>query len=162
MKKKVMNAVIIIIILLIVLVILRTAFLYIGNISISPNKDYFGDEYVQIIFPTSISDYLIAKQVINEANKALSTITDDETAELKFGNLSYLCVTHEETVKETHKLHFISANFKNNKGYIWVKYSSEGYDKNGEVICGSWGILSKWELEKVDNSWVVKSIHEHP
>lgn len=160
MKKKTNKVVKIIIILLIVLAILRTAILYIGNII--PNKDFFGDEYIQIIYPTSISDYLIAKQVISKANEALSTITNDETAEQKFGELSFLCITDEEAVKETHKLHFISANFKNNKGYIWVKYSSEAYDENGEVTYGSWGILSKWKLEKVEDNWIVKSIREHP
>ena len=36
------------------------------------------------------------------------------------------------------------------------------YDKDGEVTCGSWSILSRWELEKKDDQWVVTSIKEHP
>ena len=63
---------------------------------------------------------------------------------------------------EKHKLKFVAANFSGDSGYIWVKYSSEAYDKDGEVTFGSLDILSRWELEKKDNQWVVTSIKEHP
>ncbi|MBQ2703934.1 MAG: hypothetical protein IJF58_00135, partial [Clostridia bacterium] len=103
-----------------------------------------------------------AKKFLKEADNALSTITNNEIAEKDFGKLGYLCVTDDEAVTEKHKLKLVAANFSGDSGYIWVKYSSEAYDKDGEVTFGSLGILSRWELEKKDNQWVVTSIKEHP
>ena len=160
MKKKVIRIIIVIACILLFFTGLRMAVLYFGNYT--PNKEYFGDEYKQIIYPTSISDYITAKEILKEADNALSTITNNETAEKNFGELGYLCVTDDDAVTEKHKLKFISANFSDDEGYVWVKYSSEAYDKNGEVTFGSWDILSRWELEKKGNKWVVTSIKEHP
>ena len=160
MKKKAIRIIIITICVLLFIGCLRSTILYFGNYI--PNKDYFGNEYKQIIYPTSISDYITAKKILKEADNALPTITNDETAEKDFGELGYLCVTDDEAITEKHKLKFIAANFSGDSGYIWVKYSSEAFDKDGEVTFGSWGILSRWELEKKDNQWVVTSIKEHP
>jgi hypothetical protein len=160
LKKKVVRITIIIVCIILLILGLRTAILYFGNYI--PHKDCFGDEYKQIIYPTSISDYITAKEILKEADKALSTITNNETAKKDFGKLGYLCVTDNEAVKETHKLNFVAANLSNDSGYIWVKYSTEAYDKDGEVTFGTWDVLSRWELEKTDNKWVVTSIKEHP
>lgn len=160
MKKKAIRIIIIIICALLFIGCLRATILYVVNYI--PNKDYFDNEYKQIIYPTSISDYITAKEILREADNALSTITNDETAEKDFGELGYLCVTDDEAVTEKHKLKFIAANFSRDSGYIWVKYSSEAYDKDGKVTFGSWDILSRWEIEKKDNKWVVASRKEHP
>ena len=160
MKKKAIRIIIITICVLLFIGCLRSTILYVGNYI--PNKDYFDDEYKQIICPTSISDYITAKKILKEADNALSTITNNEIAEKDFGKLGYFCVTDDEAVTEKHKLKFVVANFSGDSGYIWVKYSSEAFDKDGGVTYGSWDILSRWELEKKDNQWVVTSIKEHP
>ena len=160
MKKKAIRIIIITICMLLFIGCLRATILYVGNYI--PGKDYFGDEYKQIIYPTSISDYITAKKFLKEADNALSTITNNEIAEKDFGELGYLCVTDDEAVTEKHKLKFVAANFSGDSGYIWVKYSSKAFDKDGEVTFGSLGNLSRWELEKKDNQWVVTSIKEHP
>ena len=160
MNKKAIRIIIIIICVLFFVGCLRTAILYVGNYI--PNKDYFDDEYKQIIYPTSISDYITAKRILKEADNALSTITNKGTAEKNFGELGFLCVTDDKAVTENHKLKFIAANFSGDSGYIWVKYSSEAYDKDGEVTFGAWDILSRWQIDKKDNKWVVASIKEHP
>ena len=160
MKKKVIRIIIITLCVLFFIGCLRSAILYIGNYI--PNKDYFGNEYKQIIYPTSISDYITSKTILKEADNALSTITNDETAEKDFGELGYLCITDDQAITEKHKLKFIAADFSIDSGYIWVKYSSEAYDKEGELTYGSFNILSRWKIEKKDNNWVVTSIKEHP
>ncbi len=160
MKKRIIRTIIIVLCVLLFIVFLKSALVYFVNYI--PNKDYFGNEYKQVIYPTSIPDYLIAKKVLKEADNALSTITNNEIAEKDFGELGYLCVTDDEAVFEKHKLKFITANFSGDKGYIWVKYSTEAYDKDGEVTFGAWDILSRWEIEKKDNKWVVTSTKEHP
>ena len=160
MKKKIIRIMIIVIFSLLFVGLIRAAHIYIGNLP--GNKALFEDEYEQIIYPTSISDYLIAKEVLKEAERALSTITDRETAQEMFGTLGYLCVTDSEAVTEKYALDFIAAKFSDDTGYIWVQYSSAAYDKQDECTYGSWDILSRWELEKVEDKWVVTSIKEHP
>lgn len=159
MKKRVIRTIIIIVGSLIVVGILRTAVIYFVNIF---SKDYFGDKYIEIIYPTSIGNYITAKQVINEADTAFSTITNVNKPAENLGNLEIYYITDDEAVNEKHDIDFISAKFQENNGYIWVRYYSEAYDKNGEITSGSWNILSRWELEKVDGKWIVTSIIEPP
>jgi len=163
MKKRILRIIVIVLCVLLFFALTRTALVYFGNYV--PNKAYFGSDYEQVIYPTSIPDYLIAKEVLKKADTALSTITDDKNAEGQFGKLGYLCVTDDEAVSEKHKLDFIAADFSKGKGYLWVKYSSEAYDENGEVTCGSGGsegILARWELEKINDRWIVISTKESP
>lgn len=60
---------------------------------------------------------MTAKEVLKEADKALSTITDHENAKNEFRQLWFLCVTDDEAVTKEHKLKFISANFSGDEGY---------------------------------------------
>ena len=136
----------------------RSAILYIGNMIAS--KDYFGDEYIQIIYPTSLSDYIIANDVLEEADEAFSTITTDEEAEDRFKELGRFCITDEDAISEKHDLSFICAHFDDSNGYIWVKYDSQAYDISGNTTFGSHA-LSRWELVKTDDKWTVISINEH-
>ena len=156
-KKAVKNAITIVCILLLIWG-LRVAILCVDN----PDKRYFGDEYYEILYPTSISDYITATKILKTADNALSTITDDETAHKEFGELGFLCSTDDGAVGESHKLRLVAAHFSDSKGYVWVKYSSETYDKDGEILSGSWKILARWEVEKKEDQWVVTSENEHP
>lgn len=159
MKKKVFRIFIVTIIFLLCIGVFKTA-IYLGNLY---TKDYFGaDEYKHIIYPTSVDDYLTAKKVLKEVDEALSTITDYESAEKKFGEVSHFCVTDESAVRENHNLIFIAADFSEDTGYIWGQYTTMAYDKNGEAACGAARILFKLELEKTENEWCVTSINEHP
>jgi len=140
--------------------ICRTAIIYFGNMY--PNRMYFGNQYTEIILPTSLEDRFIAREVLNEAETALSTITDEEDAVDRFGKLGFLCVTNSYAASETHDLDFIAARFTGRSGYIWVKYSTEAYDKDGTLLSGSWRILSRWELIQNEDGWIVTTVREHP
>lgn len=157
MKKKTLRILIITIILILCIGIFRTAFVYFVK---AYTKVHFGDEYNEILYPTALDDYFIAKEVLKDVDKALSTITDFESAVEKFGVLGYLCVTDENAVREEHNLHFISANFSENTGYIWAEYSTKAYDKNGKLESGAILVLFKLKLEKIENEWCVTSINE--
>ena len=46
---------------------------------------------------------------------------------------------------------------------MWVYYSQEGINAEGETDYGSWRIISLWKVEKdTDGNWVVTDISEHP
>lgn len=159
-KKKAIRILIVTVSLLLCIGIFKTALIYLGNLY---TKDYYGaDEYKQIIYPTSVSDYFTAKKVLKEVDEALSTITDMESAEKKFGELGYFCVTDESAVRENHNLIFVAADFSEDTGYVWGQYTTLAYDKKGENTSGSWRILFKLELEKIGNEWRPIEIKEHP
>lgn len=125
-----------------------------------PNKEFFGEEYIQIVYPTSITDYITARVILKDVDQAFSTITTAESAEEDFGELSRFCIIDEEATNENHRVNFIAARFRYESGYIWFEYDSEGYDKNGKITCGSWDILTRLELKKIDNQWMVVSVKE--
>ena len=165
-KAKIFKIALIAISVLIVGYALRSAVIYFSYIV--PDKDYFQNQYVQVIYPTGIFDYISAKEVIEEADTAFSTITYRETAKDKFGELGKYCVT-DDAASEEHSIKLISANLGKDKGYIWVTYYQTAYDANETVTFGSGSdefiggrILTRWEVEKINDEWVVVSIKEHP
>ena len=159
MKKKVFRILITIFIFLLCIDVFKTTVIYVRN---SYAKYCFGDEYNQILYPTSPYDYLIAKKALKEVDNALSTITDFETALENLGYLGYFCVTDEKAVSEKHTLLFVAADFSENTGYIWGEYTTYGYDKNGINTYGGGPILFKLELEKIENEWQVTAVKEAP
>lgn len=156
-KKKIVTVVVIIFILG---VLLRSAMLYVGYMY--PDKAYFGEQYIQIIYPTTIGDYIIAGKVLKDADEAFSAFVTSEQAEEKYGALGRYCITHQDAVSEKHDIDFIAADFDDNTGYMWIKYSQEAHDDQKELTYGSWGILARWELEKVNGEWKVITTKEHP
>lgn len=147
-------------------VLFRTCFVYWSFLS--PNKSYFGDDYVQVLYPTGIRDYHIAKGVLDDAEAAFSCITTDAHAEEEFGKLARFCVTDEDAVSEQHAINLVSARFTRHTGYMWVSYYQTAYDKNHTVTSGNGGksigsqILSRWELSQDGGKWTVTAIREHP
>ena len=62
-----------------------------------------------------------------------------------------------------HSLELWSAHLDDRDGCIWVYYSSETFNHDGDIICGSWRIPSLWQVEKNEHGeWVVVQIYEHP
>lgn len=55
---------------------------------------------------------------------------------------------------------FVSHNFKD--GYIWVKYDEEQLDSYGNIVSGSWDIISRWKIHKENGEWKVVDIDEDP
>ena len=159
MKKRIIRAGVIVLCALLCVAVLRAAWIYVGNYSC---KKHYGKEYKQVIYPTSISDYITAQKVLKTADEALSTITTYENAYNQFGELGYLCVTDDDAVSQRHRLRLIAGHFAQDEGYMWVKYTSVAYDVDGEVTTGSWNILTKWEVEKQDDRWIVTNINEAP
>ena len=74
---------------------------------------------------------------------------------------------------EEQGMKILETNFRNrqgeidiiaeNEGYLWVYYSQEGLDINGEIDYGGWNIPSLWKVRKdAKGNWVVTEIKEHP
>jgi hypothetical protein len=49
-------------------------------------------------------------------------------------------------------------NFKS--GYLWIKFSADVKDQNGEIISGSGNTPVKMDIKKVNGKWIVTNIDE--
>ena len=56
--------------------------------------------------------------------------------------------------------YFVLHDFKD--GYIWLVYTYEAYDLNGELITGSNLIPTKWKIHKKNGKWEIVEIFEKP
>lgn len=117
----------------------------------------------------SPQDRAIAQTVLNKAEIAFSDIshTAEENME-KYGELGryafdrYYFGIHFDAVAETHTIKLLSAHVEETHGYLFVEYSQEAIDINGNTVSGSWGIVSLWEIEKDEHgNWNVINIKEH-
>ena len=55
---------------------------------------------------------------------------------------------------------FVLHNFK--KGVMYVEYSCETFDEEGNTVYGAAGIPSKWYIERNNGRWEVVEIEEDP
>ena len=164
MKKKVVifSAIVLLVILIVInFPIYRlTTFLGLHNF-------YSVEEMQKVMYIGTPWDRADAKDVMNLANQAFSDCGHSEVEnENKYGKLSVYASsieTYPETVKTKYSLKLWSAHLDENEGYLWVYYSQEGLDIDGETDYGSWNIPSLWKVEKdAKGNWVVTEIKEHP
>ncbi len=47
------------------------------------------------------------------------------------------------------------------KGYVWVHYSCEAWDANGDLCYGA-VCYSRWRVEKINGTWEICDINEKP
>ena len=128
---------------------------------------YSWEEMQKVVYIGTPWNRADAKDVMNLANKAFSDCGNSEVEnEKKYGKLSEYASSIEsypETVKTKYSLKLWSAHLGKNEGYLWVYYSQEGLDINGEIDYGTWNIPSLWNGKKaVKGNWVVTEIKDHP
>ena len=51
-------------------------------------------------------------------------------------------------------------NFK--EGIVYVNYSAEARNQEGECVWGAWMIESKWYIRKENGRWVITEVAEAP
>ncbi len=122
-------------------------------------------EITQLAYIGTPEDRAAAQQVLELAEQAFSDVTTPrEEQEARYGKLArYATAGERGAVSESHSLELWSADFHITDGTMWVYYSQEAYDENGDTIRGSWRIPSLWYLEKnEDGAWEVTGIKEHP
>lgn len=128
---------------------------------------YETGEISMLFYIGNEEDRSIAEKVLIRAEEAFSTLglTAEEAGE-RFGLLARYCNKVRENVdivSEKHELELWSARFYGSEGYMWVYYSQEDFDSEGNRVSGSWRIPSLWRLEKNEEGiWDVVYIKEHP
>ena len=65
----------------------------------------------------------------------------------------------EKTVSKVKTIYVIHSF---SKGIMYVNYTYEHFNKNGESIGGSCNVSSKWYIKKEHGKWIVYDIDEKP
>lgn len=131
------------------------------------NSYYNGSEIAKLIYIGSSSDRAEAQSILRQADVAFHdhNHTSAENEEL-YGVLSRYATDsdrYDNVAFVNHSLELWSAHLGDTEGYVWVYYSYEAFDYDGDTVHGSWKVPSLWKVEKnVDGVWVVVSIKEHP
>lgn len=132
--------------------------------------EFFGDRYDEINYSCFPEDKEELEPVLKLAEKAFSAFPKNEKeAKKEFGEL-YLYTNYpddpdnpdEKPVTENHEIHFITGKANGDSGYIWLNYSRENYNADGEQLEGSADINTRWELKKKNGEWTVTSTLEAP
>ena len=165
-KKKRSKVAVVLAILLVLLLVFPVYRLPAVLIARYPSHD--NSEIALLAFVGMPDDIVKGQAALHQAEKAFSdtSCADREEAVEKYGLLSrYVPYSRNEktVVEETHTLRLWSARFYGNRGCVWVYYSQESFDADGEMVSGSWRCPALWYLEK-DRSgvWHVTDIEEHP
>jgi hypothetical protein len=114
----------------------------------------------------SASDRREAQAVLRLADQAFADTRHTSVEnEATYGLLARYATStdaYNDAAFNTHSLELWSAHLGENDGWIWVYYSSETFDHDGNTIRGSWRIPSLWRVEKnAIGEWVVVQIVEH-
>lgn len=70
--------------------------------------------------------------------------------------------SNESEVTTELKLQRVFAWHNFSKGILWIKYSVEIYNEQGERISGSWDVPVKLSIQKKDGEWIITHIDEAP
>lgn len=128
---------------------------------------YSNEQIARALYIGSASDRREAQAVLRLADKAFNDVhsTSAENEE-EYGLLARYATptdSYGDVAFNEHSLELWSAHLGEDEGWIWVFYSSETFNHDGNMACGSWRIPSLWKVEKNDtDEWVVVQIREHP
>ena len=128
---------------------------------------YSNEQIARALYIGSASDRREAQAVLRLADKAFNDVhsTSAENEE-EYGLLARYATptdSYGDVAFNEHSLELWSAHLGEDEGWIWVFYSSETFNHDGNMACGSWRVPSLWKVEKDDTGeWVVVQIKEHP
>lgn len=130
-------------------------------------RDYYGESFDELYVINTV-DGDLTDPIVKQGRKALKFIGSEQECEA-FGLLSRYCTdlrSYPDAAHATGELELLTASVKGNSGYLWVAYFHKVYDVDGELCHGSGTederILSRWTIEKIDGTWTVTKILEHP
>ena len=126
---------------------------------------YDGGELAMLAYRGSPGDRAAAQSVLRQADAAFGDCshTAGENAQT-YGLLARYATDSDRGAASTaHSLKLWSAHLGDTEGYLWVYYSSNAFDSQGNTVCGSSNVPSLWTVEKDDaGTWAVVDIKEHP
>ena len=136
-------------------------------IAVGGTSYFSSSEIAKLAYIGSGRDRAEAQSILRQADAAFHDCkhTSAENEEL-YGMLSRYATDADrrnDVSFVNHTLELWSAHLDDTEGYLWVYYSYEAINSEGQVISGSKNIPALWKVAKDDTGeWVVISIKEHP
>lgn len=129
---------------------------------------YEKEDLAKLIFIGSFSDRAAVQPILRQANAAFSDWTHTQAEnEERYGLLARYAHdrdSYDGRVKfMEHSLELWSAHLGETEGSMWVYYSQEAIDSDGNTVHGSWKCTALWRLEKnAAGEWEVVEIEDAP
>lgn len=101
----------------------------------------------------------VANQLISKAKRNFELKEQNDIQEDYGALLEYKC-SNPDVVKSTSKIKLLTTDQSLHTGYIWVEYSVSYYNQKDELLDGSDSIISRWEIEKDNDEWMVVKIDD--
>lgn len=136
-----------------------------GGKGVSTLVKHYGQEKVDEmeIECTDETQLKVANDLIAEAKDIMSYCgSGDGTNKEDCGALERYYFFDDKAVRADVSIELVTTKQENGKGYIWVKYSADYYDKDDTLISGNGEAYSRWDIEQLDGKWTVTLIDEIP
>lgn len=136
-----------------------------GGKGVSTLAKHYGQEKVDEmeIECTDETQLKVANDLIAEAKDIMSYCgSGDGTNKEDCGALERYYFFDDKAVRADVSIELVTTKQENGKGYIWVKYSADYYDKDDTLISGMGEAYSRWDIEQLDGKWTVTLIDEIP
>lgn len=135
--------------------------------SMAMGSYYSNEQIVKALYIGSVSDRREAQAVLRLADKAFNDVQHTHVEnEAEYGLLARYATSTDsygDVAFNVHSLELWAAHLGKNEGWLWVYYSSETFNHNGNIVRGSKRIPSLWKVERNDSGeWIVVEIREHP
>ena len=129
---------------------------------------YENEDLAKMLFIGSFSDRAAVQPILRQANAAFSDWTHTQAEnEERYGLLARYAHdrdSYDGRVKFMgHSLELWSTHLGETEGSMWVYYSQEAIDEDGNTVHGKWSCPVLWRLEKnIAGEWEVVEIEEAP
>lgn len=126
---------------------------------------YEKEDLAKLLFIGSFSDRAAVQPILRQANAAFSDWTHTQAEnEERYGLLARYANARDDQVKFVgHSLELWSAHLGETEGSMWVYYSQEALDDDGNIVHGCWKCAALWRLEKnAVGEWEVVEIEDAP
>ncbi len=117
--------------------------------------------FIAIQFITGPHMYSIVKEAFT-TNKGYSEKISDKMSKDVFQSINIYHTHYVDDKNSSIKLNLyplgVIHNFKS--GYVWMKYSISVVDSKGEITAGSWDVICKLKVEKINDKWYITNKSE--
>lgn len=120
-----------------------------GGKGVSTLVKHYGQEKVDEmeIECTDETQLKVANDLIAEAKDIMSYCgSGDGTNKEDCGALERYYFFDDKAVRADVSIELVTTKQENGKGYIWVKYSADYYDKDDTLISGNGEAYSRWDI----------------
>lgn len=124
-----------------------------------PDIDFFGEELMkELNHKASAEEKAVADQVLAYASEvAAGKVKDDSIIYTR-----YSPYTEDDCKTSKLSIKMLTCIINGEDGHLWVGYSHNMYDSEGNLLRSSGVPRSLWYIKKENETWKVTSIREHP